>query len=520
MAIDGFTILSASGEFALPQEMRGDCIFLLIDGSCIEYRSSRFKSDIANRHFSIRSNLRAKFGSVRTEERDASEIADFYKSSVSEKIKSENENMPIEQSRKEFLSVIRKAVEEGAVDVHWIVRAATVKILFRIHGRIERMDEFVFNRDTATGVLGAIYSDAKDASDQSFSPRNKSSCSIAFSEPPVAIRWQTVPTGDSSGTEYDVVLRVTKQDIGSTDKIHSLYDLGFLSGQCDLLEAACNSPGGIIMSGVTGSGKTTALRSLMQMARGEGDKKIYTVEDPIELRIFGATQINARGGNMSEILKGLLRADPDVVMVGEVRGKEVATVMQDVLRSGHKMMTTIHAASAFGIISRLSSEELAVHRETIVEPGFVAALVYQYLMPTICPHCRLSVINHPDRIEKIADYLFDDRWYALDSRMIYVRNYAGCDKCRKGIGGMTICAEVVRLNYEIIKLIRERKDAEALHAYRLMRTHPFHHSSMVGKTAYEAAIYKVSQGLIDPMDVNDMCGAMSLQEVVRGHYDN
>jgi len=514
-------VLSLLRDFLLPEDIRRTCAFILDGDGCFEYVTPAFKPDIANRYITAKMALGRKY-QVQKKVVDEKTIKSFYDRDEQSEVEPVVviDQIPLERSLREFAAVIHKAVKEDAVDIHWIVRRDVVRILYRIHGRVERVDEFSFSRDVATGILGAVYGESKDASDTSFSTRNKSSCSLRFNDPPVAVRWQTIPTGDSQGVEYDVVLRVTRQDMASTESVKTLEELGYLPGQCEMLDAACLSPGGIIMSGITGSGKTTALRSLMQMARGTGDKKIYTVEDPIELKIYGATQINARGGSMADILKGLLRGDPDIIMVGEVRGREVAGVMQDVLRSGHKMMTTIHAPSALGIVSRLSSDDIGVHRETIVEPGFIAALVYQYLMPTLCPHCKRPAKDHLDEIEKIERYLCDDLHYGLNLDGIFLRNKNGCEHCRRGISGMTICAEVVRLNYEMIKLIRDRKDAEVLHEYRLLRRTPFDHSSMVGKTAYESAIYKVSQGIIDPVDVNDMCGAMQLQEIVRGHYEN
>lgn len=516
-------VLSLSGEFQLPEELRRHCVIVVSDGVCIEHITALFKADAANRYVSVRRALIVKYGAIRRITSDERSIKQIYERSGTESPKQKAESlemskMPIEQSKREFLAVIKLAIEESAVDVHWIVRKKSTKILFRIHGQIEAIDEFNFSTEVATGLLGAIYGEAKDGTDPSYSPRNQSACSLQFHEPPVAIRWQTVPTGDSQGVEHDVVLRITKQDLSSIESVQTLLELGYLPDQNDLLEAACNSPGGVILSGVTGSGKTTALRSLMQMARGDGEKKIYTVEDPIELRIFGATQRNARGGNMGQILKAFLRADPDIIMVGEVRDREVANVMQDILRSGHKMMTTTHAPSALGIISRLTSDEIGVHRETIVEPGFIALLAYQFLMPTLC-ECKLPLLDNMERIEKFERYLLGEHGYALDPSKMSVRNHNGCPKCRKGINGMTICAETIRLNYEMIKLIRDRKDAEALQAYRQLRHSAFDQPSTIGKTAYEVAIYKASQGIIDPCDVNNLCGAMSLQEIVRGQYE-
>ena len=325
MALDfnKLKVLSGGGqEYELPESVRMQCVFCVDEkGSAYELQTPTFRPDVANRYLTAKmrfAKLNPQKGTV-----EGSVISKIYKvaedkggtvSPVSA------DSVPLERARREFLSIVIAAMEERAVDIHFIVREHNVKVLFRINGKMERIDKFAYTRDSITGLLGAIYGETKDSNDQSFSPRLRSSCTIKYVEPPVSLRWQTIPTGDAHGLDYDVVLRVTRQDTGSTAKLATLGELGYLDDQVELLTAACNSKGGIFMSGVTGSGKTTALRSLMQIVRGNGEIKIYTVEDPIELKIFGATQINIRGGSMSETIKALMRADPDTIMVGEIRG--------------------------------------------------------------------------------------------------------------------------------------------------------------------------------------------------------
>jgi type II secretory ATPase GspE/PulE/Tfp pilus assembly ATPase PilB-like protein len=516
-------VVSGEGhEYSLPESVRMQCVFCIHEesGAAYELHTDAFKPDVANRYLTVKmrfAKLNPQKGVV-----ESHIIAKLYKSTeeksggVSHQIHSDS--VPLERARREFKAIILEAMKEKAVDIHFVVREHHVKVMFRIHGKIEPIEKFAYTRDSVTGLLGAIYGETKDSNDTSFSPRLRSSCTIKYDEPPVSLRWQTIPTGDSHGNDYDVILRVTRQDTGADSKIITLGELGYLDDQVELLTAACNSKGGIFMSGITGSGKTTALRSLMEIVRGNGETKIYTVEDPIELRIFGATQINVRGGSMAETIKALMRADPDTIMVGEIRGKEVAEAMQDVLRSGHKMLTTIHASSGLGIVPRLSSESIGVSRDTIVEPNFVSCLVYQYLMPTLCLHCKINVSDARDKVAHIEHHLFHEDRYSLNPDTVFVANKNGCDRCRKGIAGMTICAETIRLTDEMAELLRDRKDSEALRQYRLQRHAPFDDPRMSGKTSYEAAIYKVSQGIIDPNDVNLMCGAMSLENIVKGHY--
>ena len=513
-------VLSGDGqEYELPDVVKLQCVFCKDErGATYELQSNGFRADVANKYVSAR----MRFGKTNPSliRVDASAIALLYKANSEKTSVQENtaDLIPIERARSEFLQIINEAIKERAVDVHFVVRGSGAKVLFRINGKIEVMHQFAYSRDSATGLLGAIYGDTIDSTTQSFSPRAPSSCTIKYTSPPVALRWQTVPTGDAQGNDFDVVFRVTRQDLSSNSKVPTLAELGYTPDQVEMLRDSCNSKGGIFMSGITGSGKTTALRALMSIVRDAGETKIYTVEDPIELKIFGATQINVRGGSMSETIKSLMRGDPDTIMVGEIRGKEVADAMQDVIRSGHKLLTTIHASSAMGIISRLSSDTIGVNRETLAEPNFISCLVYQYLMPVLCQHCKIPALDATHRIDHLSHHLFSEDRYGLNPESVFLVNHSGCEHCRKGISGMTICAETVRLTDDIAELLRDRHDAKALHQYRLQRTARFDDQNMAGKTSYEAAIYKISAGLIDPNDVNTMCGSMSLERIVKGPY--
>lgn len=510
-------IISGVGqEFELPESVRLQCLFCRDDdGKTYELITTSFKPDVANAYVSQKMRF-AKTNPTVIRNFDPREISALYR--LSNVGVSKPGDMPIDRARSEFLDIVNYAIHEGANDVHFVVRSGAAKVMIRVHGKIE-VTSFSLTRDKATGLLAAMYGEAKDSSDTNFSTRSRSACTLKFNEPPVSLRWQTQPTGDAAGEEFDVVFRATKQDTQDASKVASLSVLGYTEDQVALLSNCCNSKGGIIMSGVTGSGKTTALRSLMEIVRGEGATKIYTVEDPVELKIFGATQINVRGGKMDEVIRSLMRSDPDTIMVGEIRGREVADAMQDVIRSGHKMLTTIHAPSGIGIISRLCSDSIGVDRDTIAEPGFISALVYQYLMPVMCPNCKIPVMSAKDRIsEEVAYHLFGESRYNLDPETVYVTNHDGCPSCRKGVSGMTICAEVIRPDDNVLELLRERRDSEALKAYRMTRTHDFRSSNMTGKTSYEAAIYKVSAGMIDPNEVNAMCGSISLEKIERVAY--
>jgi len=427
---------------------------------------------------------------------------------------------PIEEAKAIFREIIATAIKEKVSDVHFIVRKDSAIVLFRIWGEITKSKQY--EPKSLAGVLSAVYNkmhDARSNSDASFSAIMPSYCTVSLPELAIKLRWQTVPLGYDDN--FDVVCRLISKNNG---KPMSLDQLGYLPSQAQLLEMAARTPkGGIFVAGVTGSGKSKTLQSLMWIVAQDGTKKNYTVEDPIEYPMFGVSQTMVQrnestdGNPFAKAMKTFMRADPDTIMAGEIRDTDSAQVAEDIVRSGHHLLTTIHAASAMAIIGRLASRDIGMSRDTLAEPDFLSALVYQHLVPVLCKHCKVPFyeLDETRNDERLAAHLFGENRYALDPGSVYVRSKDGCPHCVKGVSGLTVCAEVITpgKDYEMLRAFKEARIADALMTYRSRRHARFDEPDCDGKLAHEVGLYKVSQGILDPRDVQSLFGDFGLMDI-------
>lgn len=432
---------------------------------------------------------------------------------------------PIHESRNWIKRYLEAAMKEGASDVHFCARKSSSSVLFRIHGILERHDSISYA--SMSGNLSALYSSSHDPrsnSEPGFNPMKDASCTMTFPELNCKLRWQTTARGQED--EYDVILRIIPY--GVSDKPMTLVDIGFLPSQVVELRMMAGKPDGLIMfSGVTGSGKSTTLQAMMSIARGDGERKIYSLEDPIERVMYGITQIQIQradvGADTSKKsspfaakIATLMRSDPDVIMVGEVRDTETANACIDGARTGHLIFSTLHAPNAMGIAGRLSSPAMGIETETLATPGILSCLVYQRLLPVLCPHCKIRITESPQHMddETLQYHLFSDRRYSLNIDGVYVRG-AGCSHCRqRKIVGQTVCAEIIRPSDDMLEAVLANNFVEAKKQWRRTRISTFVDENFVGKTAMEVALFKVNGGYVDPYSVEDGFGNFGLHDIV------
>ncbi|MDR6126883.1 general secretion pathway protein E [Sphingomonas sp. SORGH_AS802] len=250
-----------------------------------------------------------------------------------------------------------------------------------------------------------------------------------------------------------VVLRILDKENAGID----LDALGMTPAMLGLLRGALAEPNGIILvTGPTGSGKTTSLYAALRLLN-DGSRNILTVEDPVEYAVegVGQTQVNAKVGlTFAAGLRAILRQDPDVVMVGEIRDRETAEIAVQASLTGHLVLSTVHTNDAVGAITRM--------RDMKVEPFLLAstlrAVIAQRLVRRLCPACRRPVPAN----ETVAPML------GIASDAI-VYQAVGCDECgHTGYRGRTGVYEAVRVDETIRRLINEGGDEQAIvdHAFR------------------------------------------------------
>ncbi len=261
----------------------------------------------------------------------------------------------------------------------------------------------------------------------------------------VDVRVSTVPTlrGES------VVLRLLDKERGRI----SLSELGMAPDTLELFSEVISRPHGIVLStGPTGSGKTTTLYAAVEMIR-TGREKILTVEDPVEYELPGVPQVPVNekvGVTFATALRALLRQDPDIILVGEIRDPETAQIATQAALTGHLVLSTLHTNDAPTALTRLLDLDVAAY----LVASTVDAVLAQRLVRRICPHCKS---------ETVPDHMAERRLDIDGLGLRRVWKGAGCDQCRgTGYIGRIGIYELLVMDNELRVELQQRRGSEEL----------------------------------------------------------
>ena len=286
------------------------------------------------------------------------------------------------------------------------------------------------------------------------------------------LRVSTLPTvhGES------VVMRVLDRASIRID----LEDMGFAAGTLSRFRELLARPHGILLvTGPTGSGKTTTLYAALSKLNAT-ELKILTVEDPVEYQLAGVNQVHVLpqiGLTFAHALRSILRQDPDIIMIGEMRDTETAQIAVQSALTGHLVLSTLHTNTAVGAITRL--EDMGVERYLITST--VNGVLSQRLVRQLCPHCREGVELSEAAVAKAGL----DRVMPAGSRMVFVAR--GCPRCKEtGYLGRTSIHELFVMDDAAHQTILAGADASTLHAVA-------RRSGML--TLYEDGLRKVAAGI-------------------------
>jgi type IV pilus assembly protein PilB len=249
-----------------------------------------------------------------------------------------------------------------------------------------------------------------------------------------------------------VVIRV----LDKSSALLRLEDLGFLEDAYRRYSASFKKPyGAILVTGPTGSGKSTTMYSTLNILN-QIDKNIITVEDPVEYRLNGVNQIqvNPKAGlTFSSALRSILRADPDIILIGEVRDKETATIAIEAALTGHLVLTSLHTNDAASAITRLTEMDV----ETFLVASAIDCVVAQRLARKLCERCKQEYAPEQGELEQ-AGY---PEWLWPDIETLY--RPAGCQACSNtGYRGRIGMYEVMPMTEEIERMTVERSSSEAI----------------------------------------------------------
>ncbi len=338
-------------------------------------------------------------------------------------------------------SIVAQAVQQGASDIHINPEEGDTRVLFRVDGLLS--PAATVKRRMAMGVVSRIKIMADlDISEKRVPQDGRFALTVDGRR--VDTRVVTLPLVNGEG----VVMRILDQ--GSSVAVDGLESLGMQGAELERFSRAIKRPNGaVLVTGPTGSGKSTTLYAALY-ALNDGDRSILTIEDPVEKRIAGIKQmqIAPKAGVTFDVgLRSMLRADPDVIMVGEIRDRETAHIAVEAALTGHLVLSTLHTRDAPSALGRLIDMGI----EPFLVSSAVDCIVAQRLVRMLCKHCK--------RVQMVPESVLAEHGLAGTEPFEAV----GCSRCgATGYRGRVALYEVMTVSEPIRALILERASVDSM----------------------------------------------------------
>jgi type IV pilus assembly protein PilB len=339
-------------------------------------------------------------------------------------------------------SIVAQAVEDGASDIHFEPDGRDMRVRFRVDGVLRESTRIP--RRMIPGVISRV----KIMADLNIAERRlpqDGRVSRTVDGHAIDVRVVTMPRVDGEG----VVMRI----LDKQQALIGLDSLGMAERTREDFEAGFRRPyGAVLVSGPTGSGKSTTLYAALNEINSP-ERNIITIEDPVEYQIPGINQlqVNVKAGlTFANGLKSMLRADPDVIMVGEIRDVDTAKIAVESALTGHLVLSTLHTNDAPSAISRLT--EMGI--EPFLTSSAISTVVAQRLVRRLCTHCKKRTMLSVSSLEKAGfNVAFDLEAYEP----------AGCNRCGgTGYRGRIGLYEVMTMSDSLRELTVERASADEI----------------------------------------------------------
>jgi type IV pilus assembly protein PilB len=380
-------------------------------------------------------------------------------------------------------SIIFQAAEDGASDIHVEPQESEVVVRYRIDGVLHVAHRVP--KKLISGVTTRLKVLAKlDIAERRKPQDGRISLNAAAAGRMLDIRVATLPTVEGEA--------VTMRLLDKSRKVPTLGELGLSDAMSEQLAAVVARPtGALLVTGPTGSGKSTTLYAAMN-AISRPEINIITVEDPVEYRLGGVNQvqINPRAGlTFATALRSILRSDPDVIMVGEIRDGETAKISIEAALTGHFVLSTLHTNDAPSAITRLN--EMGV--EPFLTGAAVSAVLAQRLARKLCVHCAEEYRPTGDELHGL--HLRDELAEQLEGATF--RRKHGCARCgNTGYKGRVGIFQLLTMNEHLELLAAERSPREVIERAAF-------EAGM--RTMWEDGVAKVAAGITSVEELGRVC---------------
>ncbi len=349
--------------------------------------------------------------------------------------------------------LLHSAVDETASDIHIEPAETDSLVRFRIDGILH--DVLHFSRSIHGQVVSRIKVLANLRTDEHLAPQD-GKIRIKYDDQSVDIRISIIPMVEGE----KVVMRL----LVSHFKVFSFADLGMGDEAIEKVTTALHRSYGMILStGPTGSGKTTSIYAMLKTLNVR-EKNITTIEDPVEYRIKGVNQIQVNPKTnltFASGLRSILRQDPNIIFVGEIRDSETAGIAINAALTGHLVVSTLHTNDAATSLPRLTD----MHVEAFLVASSVSLIIAQRLVRKICDYCRVSTTITEAELQKSLPASVISKHYIPSGANKEIRVYKGqgCKNCHfTGYAGRVGIFEILEVSKEIKKLITDRKDSDMI----------------------------------------------------------
>jgi len=368
--------------------------------------------------------------------------------------------------------IIIDSVMKNASDIHFDPAEKYLKIRIRIDGELR--DYAIIDNRYKRNLTTRVKLLAGMNITESRLPQDGAIKSVIEGKD-LDLRVSALPT--SFGEK--IVIRILDYSMS----LQGIEYLGFTGENYKIIMEMLNSPNGIILiTGATGSGKSTTVYSMLQKLNKE-ESNIITVEDPVEMSIEGLNQVQVNseiGLDFATVLRSILRQDPNIILIGEIRDTETAKIAIRASITGHLVLSTLHTNNSLTTIERLIDMDV----ERYLLSSSLKGIISQTLAKRLCPNCRIQ--RPANETEKI---LFK-KTLGIDIESIY--EAGRCDHCHNGYTGRIALQEVLMINEEIRDAINRSMDREDL-------KHLIYKKGV--KTLFQDGLIKVMEGITDLKEV-------------------